>query len=232
MKKLFIATMVLMVSGTASFAQSVASVNMHQVVMHKSTTVNNENNEVFNDLMQGNKRFIKDRLEHPHQDISYALNLSKSQHPKAVVITCADSRVSPEILFDQGLGDLFVIRNAGNVIDDDVLGSIEYAIEHLDVKTIVVLGHENCGAVTATVNHLKTNNHIMALEKAIVPAYKVAEKQTGDKIHNTVVQNVVLSINRIEKDKTLLPANMQPKDVNIYGAVYDMGTGVVTPVHL
>jgi carbonic anhydrase len=228
MKKQFIAAMVLMASGATSFAQSVISASMHQTVMHTSSTANNE---VINDLMQGNKRFIKGQPEHPHQDITYALKLSKSQHPKAVVITCADSRVSPEILFDQGLGDLFVIRNAGNVIDDDVLGSIEYAIEHLDVKTIVVLGHENCGAVTATVNHLKTNNHIMALEKAIVPAYKVAEKEPGDKIHNTVVQNVVLSMNRIEKDKTLLPANMQLKNLNIYGAVYDMSTGVVTPVH-
>lgn len=225
MKQLFMAAMAFVLTATVSFAQSTASANVHKTAARTTA-----GNEVFNNLLQGNKRFVKNKLQHPHQDTVYVHKLSTSQHPTAVVLTCADSRVTPEILFDQGLGDLFVIRNAGNVVNNDVLGSIEYAIEHLDVRTVIVLGHENCGAVTATVNHLNTHNHIMDLEKAISPAYKMVENKPGDKIHNTVVQNVELSISQIKADKSLLPQQLPMNDLHIYGAVYNLATGVVTPV--
>jgi carbonic anhydrase len=228
MKKLLLAGTLFLVTIATSFAQSAASKNIHPAVL--KTTPAAAGSGAFNELMLGNKRFVKNHMQHPHQDTLYVHKLSASQHPKAIVLACADSRVSPEIVFDQGMGDLFVIRNAGNVVDNDVLGSIEYAIEHLGVTTIIVLGHENCGAVTATVNHLKTSNHIMDLEKSISPAYKLAENKPGNKVHNTVVQNVALSINTIKNDKSLLPANLQLNNLHIYGAVYDMATGIVTPV--
>lgn len=227
MKKILFSVMIIVVSGAASFAQSPVSSGTQYAALRTTPPAGNE---VFNDLMQGNKRFVTNKMKHPNQDTMYVHKLSASQHPKAIVLTCSDSRVIPEILFDQGLGDLFVMRNAGNVVDDDVLGSIEYAIEHLGVKTLIVLGHENCGAVTATVNHLETNNHIMVIEKSIAPAYELAEKEQGDKIHNTVVQNVALSISRIKEDKSLIPANQHLNDLHIYGAVYDLATGVVKPV--
>ncbi|THU32537.1 carbonic anhydrase [Niastella caeni] len=226
MKKLFLAAMAIQIAA-ASFAQSQASKDVAYAKMKVSNT---PGSSIYNDLMLGNKRFARNHPLHPHQDTLYMHKLSSTQHPKAIVLTCSDSRVSPEIVFDQGLGDLFVIRNAGNVVDNDVLGSIEYAIEHLGVTTIIVLGHESCGAVTATVNHLNTNNHIMDLEKSITPAYRLAENKPGNKVHNTVVQNVELSIEEIRNDKSLLPATLHLSDISIYGAVYDLATGVVTPV--
>src|SRR5262245_40561826 len=102
-------------------------------------------------LLAGNARFVAHRERHPDITVRRRRALVSSQHPFAVILGCADSRVSPELLFDEGLGDLFVIRVAGNVVDDVVLGSIEYAVEHLGTKLIVVLGHEKCGAVSAAV---------------------------------------------------------------------------------
>ena len=100
-------------------------------------------------LSEGNARFVAGHSQHPRQDPERRTELASTQHPFAVVLGCADSRTGPETLFDQGLGDLFVVREAGNVVDDHTLGSIEYAVEHLHSPLIVVLGHERCGAVAA-----------------------------------------------------------------------------------
>src|SRR6476661_5513416 len=102
-------------------------------------------------LMAGNQRYTRHKEQHPDESLARRKELIGGQHPFAIVLGCADSRVSPELLFDQGLGDLFVIRVAGNIADDAILGSIEYAIEHLGAKLILVLGHEKCGAVSAAV---------------------------------------------------------------------------------
>jgi carbonic anhydrase len=227
MRKLFLVILLFLVAATVSLAQLKPSAGIHQVALRPASSTANG---TFTDLMQGNKRFVKNHLLHPHQDTIQVHKVSGTQHPKAIVLTCSDSRVAPEIIFDQGLGDLFVIRNAGNVVDNDVLGSIEYAIEHLGVTTILVLGHENCGAVTATVNHVNTSNHIMDLERSISPAYKLVENKPGNKIHNTVVQNVALSINAIKNDRSLLPPTISMNKISFYGAVYDLATGIVTPV--
>src|SRR5207237_5372942 len=100
-------------------------------------------------LVAGNQRFVAHKPTHPHEDLARRHDLAGSQHPFAVVLSCSDSRLPPELVFDQGLGDLFVIRVAGNITDAAVIGSIEYAVEHLHAPLIVVLGHEKCGAVTA-----------------------------------------------------------------------------------
>ena len=105
--------------------------------------------EAISRLKEGNERYTRGNPQHPHESSEERTQLAKSQHPFAVVLGCADSRVPPEIVFDQGLGDLFVLRVAGNVIDDHSLGSIEYAVDHLAVRLIVVLGHQRCGAVKA-----------------------------------------------------------------------------------
>lgn len=121
-------------------------------------------------LKEGNARFVSGTLvpkDHYEEDRK---RLSEGQHPFAVVLCCSDSRVVPEILFDQQLGDLFVIRNAGNVVDEDVLGSVEYAVEHLGSPLVVVLGHSRCGAVTATCQGGELPGHIVDLALRIRPA--------------------------------------------------------------
>ena len=126
--------------------------------------------QALNLLKEGNARFISGSLT-PKDD--YALlreKLSAGQHPFAVVLCCSDSRVAPEIIFDQKLGDLFVIRNAGNIVDEEVLGSIEYAVEHLETPLVVVMGHASCGAVTATCQGGDLPSHIFDLTKRIKPS--------------------------------------------------------------
>ena len=102
-------------------------------------------------LLDGNARYASGHSAHPHQTVARRVEVAKGQHPIAAIVTCSDSRVAPELYFDQGLGDLFVVRDAGNVINDHVIGSLEYAVEHLHVSVILVIGHEKCGAVSAAV---------------------------------------------------------------------------------
>src|SRR5947209_10905279 len=118
-------------------------------------------------LMAGNRRYVLHKEQHPDQSLTRRKELESGQHPFAVILGCADSRVSPEILFDQGLGDLFVIRVAGNVVDDTILASVEYAVEHLGTRLIMVLGHEKCGAVSAAIEGGKQPRHLDALVAAI-----------------------------------------------------------------
>lgn len=121
--------------------------------------------EALNQLKEGNSRYVKGDIKHPHTDIQRRDELTGGQHPFAVILSCADSRVVPELLFDQGLGDLFVIRVAGNVAKDKVIGSIEYAIKFLNSKLIVVMGHENCGAVSASLSNADPGGILVLLLK-------------------------------------------------------------------
>ena len=121
-------------------------------------------------LKAGNTRFVSGTLTPKNDYTELRENLSKGQHPFAVVLCCSDSRVAPEIIFDQKLGDLFVIRNAGNIVDEEVLGSIEYAVEHLETPLVVVMGHASCGAVTATCQGDDLPGHILDLAKRIKPS--------------------------------------------------------------
>ena len=121
-------------------------------------------------LKEGNERFVTGNLLPKDTYAEDRKALCKGQHPFAVVLCCSDSRVAPEIIFDQKLGDLFVIRNAGNVVDEDVLGSIEYAVEHLETPLVVVLGHSSCGAVTATCQGGDLPGHILDIARRILPS--------------------------------------------------------------
>ena len=121
-------------------------------------------------LKEGNRRFLSESLSPKNHYADDRIELSKGQHPFAVVLCCSDSRVVPEIIFDCKLGELFVIRNAGNVVDEDVLGSVEYAVEHLGCPLVVVMGHSCCGAVTATCEGGELPGNIPALAKRIKPA--------------------------------------------------------------
>ena len=146
------------------------------------------------------------------------------QHPIAVIVGCSDSRTPPEILFRQNLGRLFVVRTAGNVVDDVALGSIEYAVEHLGVRLVVVLGHTHCGAVKATVAGGHVPPHISSIVRKIQPAVKQAKSEQGDLLANAIRDNALHVATQIRQDGAI------PKEISglkVVPAVYDIQTGKV-----
>lgn len=191
----------------------------------------NKNQTPLQKLVSGNQRFLEEKTIHLHQNKKSVLENQNAQHPFAVVVTCSDSRVSPEILFDQGIGDLFVIRNAGNLISDIDMGSIEYAVEHLDVKVIVILGHTECGAIKAYIgdknnDYKKHLNHIDDIVETIAEEKEEqeAEKQTPKQ------DNVLGCINaNIEHSNRLVQENLIVKEhkTKIISMRYDVHTGKI-----
>jgi carbonic anhydrase len=179
-------------------------------------------------LRKGNDRFTKGKPEHPRQDETRRKELTDSQHPFASILGCADSRVSPEVIFDQGIGDLFVVRIAGNIIDDAILASIEYSVEHLGSRLIVVLGHEGCGAVKAARDTIaageKAPRHLRTLVAAIAPAVKATAKKELDA---TVRLNVLNVVDAIAASKPVLACKIRDGDVKVVGARYDLDSGEV-----
>jgi carbonic anhydrase len=178
-------------------------------------------------LIDGNKRYVDAKPSHPNQTAQHRTEVAKGQHPFAAIVSCADSRVPPEILFDQGLGDLFVIRLAGNILDDSALGSLEYAVEHLGVKYIMVLGHERCGAVEATLKGGDAPGHIGSLVKAIQPAVEKAKNQPGDPLDNAVRANVTMVVQQVKSSEPILEGRVKKGDLTVVGARYDLDDGVV-----
>jgi carbonic anhydrase len=183
-------------------------------------------------LREGNERFHQGKSKHPHGGANWRHQLEEGQHPFAVVLGCADSRVPPELIFDQGFGDLFVIRVAGNVVDVDVTASVEYAIDHLGTPLVVVLGHSDCGAVTAALDHLSESpeepEEIVSLLYRIEPALLgLSSKGNRDEqIAEAVRRNVDMAVRRLSRVPDLM-RNMKKGNVRIVGAVYDMHTGKV-----
>lgn len=183
-------------------------------------------------LVDGNQRFVADRAKHPHQESTWRGGLHDGQHPFATILGCSDSRVPPELLFDQGCGDLFVIRVAGNIVDPDIAGSIEYAIHHLHTPLVVVLGHEDCGAVTAALDlyrHPHREPHeIETLLRSIRPAIKGIKENAPreQQIARAVEENVRLSIRRL-CDIPDLENALQHREMKIVGAIYDLDSGKV-----
>lgn len=183
------------------------------------------------ELKNGNRRFLEDHPIHPHQTLERMRNLQSAQHPFAVVISCADSRVPPELVFDQGLGDLFVIRNAGNIIGDYELGSVEYAIEHLHTKLIVVLGHEGCGAIEAFIEHKNDTvpNHIHSIIDYIKQEpEEIALDENDENYHSLAVEaNVHHGVNVLRQSHPVISEAADDGRVEIVGGIYQMDTGVV-----
>ena len=155
--------------------------------------------------------------------------LTKSQHPFAIIVSCSDSRVPPEIVFDQGLGDLFVLRVAGNVIDDHSLGSIEYAVDHLAVRLIVVLGHQRCGAVKAAKDTIAAKTEAPAHIQSLVTAIKPAVEATvhGD-LEATVEANVKNVTQALRSSPPILKPKVDSGEVRVIGAYYNLDTGAVS----
>ncbi len=178
-------------------------------------------------LMDGNKRFVEFKQNHPHQNKTRLEEIASSQKPIAIIVGCSDSRVPPEIIFDQGMGDLFIIRNAGNVVDDFALASIEYAVEHLGVRLIVVLGHERCGAVDATIKGGELPGHLNRLTDEIESAVLAAKRVTGDLLTNVIYSNTKRIARQITSSEELLKAFVDNKGLKVVSAYYDLDTGKV-----
>jgi carbonic anhydrase len=207
-------------------------------------------------LKEGNSRFIAGNMQHPHDSneerayiaknsyenpggISLGMTseqaakrraeLTKSQHPFAIILSCSDSRVPPELVFDEGLGDLFIVRVAGNVLNDEGLGSIEYAVEILGGRLIVVLGHQSCGAVDAAMKTVATNGkapgHIQSLVTAIKPVVNSTPKADLETMTKANVKHVV---DALRSSKPILKARIDSGDVQVVGGYYTLDTGAVT----
>ena len=182
-------------------------------------------------LKTGNEKFVNGHPVHPNESLNRIKELKEGQHPFVVLVSCSDSRIPPELIFDQGLGDVFSIRTAGNVIGDYELGSIEYAVEHLHCKLIVVLGHENCGAIQAyaTSGDEKHDDHIQSLVNYI--ASEEEEKIIPDSLRSNidilVKANISHGVNLLKSSTPVLKPLVDNNEIKIIGAYYDLDSGKV-----
>jgi carbonic anhydrase len=175
-------------------------------------------------LKEGNARFVNSKVSSSKPIAARRAETAQGQHPFAIVVGCADSRTPPEMIFDQNIGDIFVARGAGNLIDDHTLGSIEYAVEHLGVRLIVVLGHERCGAVQAALAGDTAPGHVQSLVRDIQPAVQAVKGKPGDQLHLAVVENARLMADEVRSKGNF---GALAKDLKIIPAVYDLDTGKV-----
>lgn len=181
-------------------------------------------------LIDGNKRFLLEEYS-PHQKgQARRSELTNGQHPFAVIVSCSDSRVPPELLFDQGLGNLFVIRVAGNVLDSIELGSVEYAVEHLGTKLIVILGHENCGAVKAALDDGEhpLPPHIKAITTKLQPAVAAAKAANTANIYETAADTNIVNMAAIVKAD---PVISRIDGIKVVGAKYYLASGKIEFLH-
>ncbi len=198
--------------------------------MRTQTKITQDNltpKDAHNILVEGNKRFTQN-LKAQRDLQAQVLATSTGQYPFAVILSCIDSRVPAELVFDQGIGDVFSARVAGNIINEDILGSMEYACKVAGSKIVVVMGHSKCGAVTAACKHVELGN-ITALLDKIQPAVSAIDEEMSDaKVEKVAAVNVKLSIERIRKESSILSEMEKNGEIEIVGAMYDVTTGSVT----
>lgn len=178
-------------------------------------------------LQEGNARYVKGESMHAHNDPARRDALVSGQAPYACILGCADSRVPPELVFDAGLGDVFVIRVAGNIFSDEISGSIEYAVEHLGVQLVVVLGHQSCGAVGATLQGMEAPGDIKVLVEAIKPAVEEAKGLDGDTLEHAVRLNARNVARELLRDEPVLAAARRAGKMRVLPAYYRLDDGSV-----
>jgi len=193
--------------------------------------------DAWRELLDENQRFSKGQSESPRRSPEDFRALADAQYPKAVIVCCSDSRVAPEILFDAGVGDLFVVRVAGNVVNGagvTVKGSIEYAVAELNVPLIVVLGHSGCGAVKAAIKHIDAKDSlpgaINGLVELIKPAVIQSKGTPGDALDNAIRKNVEIGVERLKELQPILAPRVKDGKLKVMGATFDLRTGIVTPL--
>ncbi len=184
--------------------------------------------EALQTLLEGNKRFVTGNLEHPNHCEESRQSVADGQEPFVTVLTCADSRVPPVDIFDQGIGDIFVIRVAGNIIGDHSLGSIEYAVQHLHTPLVMVMGHSCCGAVGAVASEAKLDGHMSSFTAPIQTAIKNVKDQDGDLVNNAAKELAVMVASQIEKSEPIINEIAAAGKVKVVPAYYDLKTGEVS----
>lgn len=186
--------------------------------------------EALDRLMKGNRRYTRGNMRR-HDFIPERPALALGQNPFAGILSCADSRIGPEYAFDTGRGDLFVCRVAGNFANADSIASFEYAVSVLGTPLVLVLGHQACGAVDATIKEVKNGTsfpgHIPSLTKALTPAVEAASKQPGDLLANAIKENVLLTVQQLQTAEPILSDAVSQKKLKVVGGVYDLKTGKV-----
>ena len=177
-------------------------------------------------LIDGNQRFVNNMRQNPNQTIARVTQVAPSQAPFAAILGCADSRFPAEILFDRGIGDIFVCRVAGNVTTPEEKGSLEFGTLVLGAKVLMVVGHENCGAVKAAITGGELPGQIGSLTQAIKPAVESSKNQPGDKVVNAVKENIKLQASRL-KDSPVISQLIQEGKLLVVGGYYDLDTAAV-----
>jgi carbonic anhydrase len=183
-------------------------------------------------LMQGNSRFVAGTLTHPHEDSGIRTALVSGQHPHAIVLSCSDSRVPPEVIFDQGLGDLFVVRAAGHVLDHATVASVEYAIEHLHAPLVLVLGHQGCGAVKTaltTAPEAAGSPDLKELVAAIRPAVApfAAQSKSDPLMDKAVRANVEATLAALMKRSAIVRGHVAKGQLTVVPSIYELASGEV-----
>lgn len=180
-------------------------------------------------MREGNERFVAGESSHPNQDASRRSSLVENQHPFAVIFGCSDSRLAAEIIFDLGLGDAFVVRTAGQVIDDAVLGSLEYSISVLGVPLIAILGHDSCGAVSATKDAVETGQmpagFIRDLVERITPSVLTSIRNDEHEVNDMVVEHVKQTSKRLVDSSRVISAAIEEGRTAVIGLSYSLAEG-------
>jgi carbonic anhydrase len=190
-------------------------------------------NEAQRRLVEGNRRFINQNRQYPNQSKRRLQSVAKTQYPYAAILGCADSRVPPEIVFDQGLGDLFVVRVAGNVANDATIGSLEYSTATLGTQLIVVLGHQGCGAVTQAIKNEPVPGRIGSIVDDIQPSLSQNQRRISDPNsninddENAVINNIQYQAGKLQNNSVVLDRLIRAGRLKIVGAFYDIDNGKV-----
>lgn len=201
-----------------------------QAAGHKTASPGVSPDEAWRMLSAGNERFARNLVLRPHADAEHRRELANGQAPWAAVVTCSDSRLAPEILFDQGLGDLFVVRDAGNSAKHATeVGSLEYAVEHLGTRLIVILGHSKCGAVTAAVKGVPKDDHssIDELAAELKPAADEARDKVGGLsgaplVEAAIERNVLMQMKQLLQASPVIAEMVEEGKVKVVGGIYDL----------
>lgn len=210
MKKIF-TVLVIMLFATKAYALRVANLPA-DIALNK--------------LKEGNYRFASSQMKHPNLQKSRREKLLNGQHPFAVILSCSDSRVVPELIFDQGLGDVFVIRNAGNILDENTISSIDYAIRNFGVNLIIVLNHEYCDEVGIVMREDKKSLASQKLEESIMPAVNKCKEENSYAYVNVIKTHAKLDATNVMQDKSL-SAYINKHDIKVVPAYYSISTGEV-----
>ncbi len=171
-------------------------------------------------LMEGNKRFVAGQMLHPNQIIEKRLEVRRGQNPYAVVLACSDSRTSPLLIFDAGLGDLFIVRTAGNVADEVAIGSMEIAVEQFETPLIMVLGHRRCGAVRLALDKPEISGHMQSIVHLLKPAVLEGKRQPGDPWENAARANVWITVDKLKNSEPYLKNRVRKGILKIVGGYY------------